>query len=85
MANGAEELGLHLRDGPADAGARGQGVAAAAELLANLADIHAGILLAEGDADFVLGGEFLDESGDDDAVDGADGIDEALVVLRLDA
>ncbi len=65
-----------------EASACGEHVAAAAEVGADAADVELRGFGAEAEADFAFrAGEFFEGSGDDDAFDGAEVVDEAFGVF----
>ncbi len=84
MVNGREDFGFDFGQRALNAGSGGELVPASAEESADFADVDFGIFGTKADADFAFG-KFFDEGGDDDAFDGTDGVDEALVVLGQDA
>src|SRR5207248_3012835 len=84
VADHFQHLRLDARKVAADARAGGERVPAATVTHADFADIDARVFRAQAHADFAFG-EFLEKRGDDHALDRADVIDEALVVLGLGA
>ena len=81
---GLEYAGLGIGKGAGESGAGGEAVAAAAELGADSADVEGGGFGAEAEADFpVWAGEFFEGGSHEDALDGAEVVDEAFAIVGL--
>src|ERR1700730_10783164 len=80
VTNFLQNLFFHFADAPANACAGSQCVTAAAELLANRANIDGFVFRSHTDAQLAVR-QFFEENGNDHAPDCAEMIDQSLVVF----
>ena len=82
MKHPLKNFAAHLFQASADSRTRGAWMAAAAEFSANLVDVDAVILRPHAQANFALG-KFFKKYCHHHGVDGADVIDQAIDIVRL--
>ena len=82
MEHPLQNLVAHLFQVPADSSARGAWMAASAEFAGNFIHVYAIVFGPHAESDFALW-QFLKKQRDHDGFDGADGINQAVDIIRM--